>query len=200
MNEKDVERSEAILDFWFGSLDAEGNPLPENMKRWWTKDPAFDARISREFGADLERAARGELDAWTDTARSRLALIILLDQFSRNVYRETLVAFANDPRALAVALEGIERGHDRELSPTGRNFMYMPLMHAEDREVQERCVETFTRAVEEAGDLFRNGLDFAIRHRDIVARFGRFPHRNRILGRESTPEELEFLTQPGSSF
>jgi uncharacterized protein (DUF924 family) len=194
------QRIQRIFEFWFGALDEKGSPSVEHSARWWRKDPAFDAAIAEEFGADIERASRGELDDWKETPRGRLALVILLDQFSRNVYRDTPRAFANDARALALAEEGIERGEDRELSVVERSFLYMPLMHAENLAVQERAVAVFRRANEELEGSFEQALEYAIRHRDIVARFGRFPHRNAILGREPTPEEVEFLKQPGSSF
>ena len=206
-------RSETVLDFWFGPIlpDAQVSGRrptggladtfsKEKAARWWRKDPAFDELIRRDFSSDMERAARGELDSWKDTARGRLALIILLDQFSRNAYRDTPAAFANDARALSIAQEGIELGHDRALRGAERAFSYMPLVHAEDAAAQERGVEAFARAKEELGESFGVYLEFAKRHRDIVLRFGRFPHRNAILGRESTPEEIEFLKQPGSSF
>jgi len=196
----DSLRSETVLQFWFGPLLPDGTVAKDKSARWWRKDPAFDELVRSEFSADIERAARGELDSWKATPRGRLALVILLDQFSRNVYRDTPGAFANDARALLLAQEGIELGHDRELGRNERAFAYMPLVHAEDAAIQERGVEAFARANEELGGPFELYLEFAKRHRDIVLRFGRFPHRNAILGRQSTPEEVEFLKQPGSSF
>ena len=191
---------EDVLEFWFGALDASGKPPAERSARWWRKDPAFDEVVVRTFGGDIERAARGELDDWKQSPRGRLALVILLDQFSRNAYRDTPKAFSNDARAFSIVQEGIELGHDRQLRDVERSFFYMPFMHTEDRAVQERGVEVFVRANEERAGAFEEGVKFAMLHRDIVQRFGRFPHRNAILGRESTPEELEFLKQPGSSF
>jgi uncharacterized protein (DUF924 family) len=194
------EDAERVLNFWIGPLDAAGEPAPGQSKRWYSKDPEFDARIRAEFGADLERAARGELDDWKSTPRGRLALVILLDQFSRNLHRGTAAAFANDARALALSREGISRGEDRTLAAVERQFLYMPLMHAEDREAQDLCVEVFRRASAELGGKLDGVIPYAERHREIVARFGRFPHRNEMLGRSSTAEEIEFLKEPGSSF
>jgi len=194
------EGAERVLSFWIGTLDATGEPPPGQSKLWYSKDAEFDARIQNEFGADLERAARGELEEWKSTPRGRLALVILLDQFSRNLNRGKASAFANDARALALAREGIERGEDRMLAAVERQFLYMPLMHAEDRDAQNLCLDVFRRASAEMGGKLDGVIHYAERHRDIVARFGRFPHRNETLGRESTPEELEFLKQPGSSF
>jgi len=196
----DTQRIETILEFWFGSVLPDGSAPKEKSARWWRKDPQFDALVRSEFSDDIARAARGELDSWKATARGRLALLVLLDQFSRNAYRDTPAAFANDKSALAIAQEGIDVGQDRELRGDERGFFYMPLMHSEEATAQERAVEAFRRANEELGGYFEKSLEYAIRHRDIILRFGRFPHRNAILGRESTAEELEFLKQPGSGF
>ena len=193
-----------VLTFWFGELDADGLATPSVAKRWFTKDPEFDATIRERFGG-LHRALRaGERREWLDSARGRLAAIIVLDQFSRNMFRDTPNMFASDERALALAVEGIEAGMDRELPVAQRVFYYMPLMHSEERAVQDRCVALFEALRDElAGNAqaqIANNVKFAKMHRDIVARFGRFPHRNATLGRESTAEELAFLEQPGSSF
>lgn len=188
---------ESVLDFWFGPVGSDGEPDQEHRERWWRKSDEFDREIRERFGDSIERGARGELDEWSATTRGRLALIILLDQFSRNVFRDTPRSFAQDERALALALTGIEEGVDRELPARFRAFFYMPLMHSEDRRVQRRSVEVFAALRDGGGP---DHVGFAEAHRDIVERFGRFPHRNAILGRPSTPEEAEFLTQPGSSF
>jgi uncharacterized protein (DUF924 family) len=197
-------RAEQLLDLWFGPTDDPYAAPPDRSKRWFARSDDFDAALRAEFLDDHARAARGELDAWAATARGRLALIVLLDQLSRNMLRGTPGAFATDPKALALCVEGIECGHDRELRPVERYFHYMPLMHAESIEAQDLCVASFERLVAGAPDdrraLFTSALDYAVRHRDIVARFGRFPHRNAILGRPSTLEEVELLKQPGSSF
>lgn len=176
---------EAVLAFWFQELEP---------KQWWLADPGLDAQIRERFGDTLARAARGELSAWRETAQGRLAEIIVLDQFSRNICRGTPAAFAQDPVALVLAQEAIRAGAPAALSPIQRNFLYMPFMHSESPRVHEW-----------AEALFRdNGLEdnyrYELRHREIIDRFGRYPHRNAILGRESTPEELAFLKQPGSRF
>jgi len=190
-----------VIDFWFGK-DFEEDPY-QNSARWFAKDKAFDAEVRANFEEDLNRAVRGELD-WKKDPLSRLAWIILLDQFSRNIYRDTPRMFAQDGLALAAVLEGIERKEDQSLHPVMRAFFYMPLMHSEDLEIQKRSVEMFQRMMEGAEKKWKRGLemnyDYALKHYDIIARFGRFPHRNAILGRASTPEEVEFLKGPGSSF
>jgi len=192
---------ERVLHFWFGASDAE---VEAHAARWWKKDPAFDQRIRAAFETDLQRAARGELDAWQDEPDSAVALVVLLDQFSRNIYRDTPDAFAQDERALAVTLRGIERGFDARLAPLRRYFFYMPMMHAENRAIQRRSVEAFERLAQEKGTGFegmlRGAADYARRHCEIVERFGRFPHRNSILERTTTGEEAAFLLTPGSSF
>ena len=162
--------------------------------RWFERNADFDAEVAARFGAVYAAAAKGELAQWEAAPDCALALAIVLDQFSRNMFRDTPGMFASDPRALEIALEGIARGDDRELAEVERAFLYMPLMHSEDRAIQERSVALFT-ALGRAEQ-----VKYAEMHRDIVARFGRFPHRNAILGRTSTPDEVEFLTQPGSSF
>ena len=195
---------EEVLGFWFGTLDAEGRATQEIAARWWTKDPAFDQALRDRFGALHEEVLRGEHDDWLASARGRLAAVIVLDQLSRNMFRGSARMFAADDRALAIAEEGIARGQDRELAYAERSFLYLPLEHSEDLVRQERCVELFRTWRDEAPEALRGGIDdsrdYAIAHRDIIRRFGRFPHRNALLGRESTAEELEFLKQPGSSF
>lgn len=192
---------EDVLGFWLG---APGSSQLANATKWYMKDDAFDREIEARFGATLELGARGALDGWKTSPRGRLALVILLDQFSRNIYRNQPRSFAQDARACSDALEAMARGDERELTTVERSFLYMPLMHAEDVDLQRKCVASFERLRDEApADLRKfveNGLDYARRHADIVERFGRFPHRNTILGRTSTPEEVEFLKQPGSSF
>ncbi len=172
--------------------------------RWFTKDEAFDRALRDRFGALHEEVLRGEHEDWRETPRGLVAYVIVLDQLSRNMFRGTARMFAADERALEAAVEGIERGDDRRLPHAAGSFLYMPLMHAEDLAAQERCVELFRALAGEArGRAKENAetaLRFAVQHRDIVARFGRFPHRNALLGRESTEEERAFLQQPGSSF
>ena len=174
-----------ILAFWFE------DSLPE---QWYRKDPAFDDAIRDRFEDTIVAALAGRLDKWADDADGCLALIILLDQFTRNIYRDTPRAFAGDEMALALSLRCIDRGFIDHHDAAWRQFMLMPMMHSEDLGIQDRSIPLF--------ETHTNPLthEYAIRHRDIVARFGRFPHRNAILGRPSSTEEQEFLTQPGSSF
>jgi len=190
-----------VLTFWFGaSPDA---PF-ERAHLWWAADPAFDADVTERFASTLERAGAGELDRWGDSPRGALALVILLDQFSRHVHRDRARAFAHDTKALATAQATIERGGDAELAPVERQFLYMPLMHAEDRAVQSRSVELFGRlcrqAPSEQRQAFEQAYDHALEHAEIVARFGRFPHRNGVLGRATTPDEQAFLDERGRGF
>ncbi len=174
-----------VLRFWFD----ESTPA-----QWFQKDDGFDAAIRGRFGALLRRAAQGELAHWRTGADGRLAEVIVLDQFSRNVLRGERAAFAQDGMALVLAQEAIAQGLDAALPPERRAFLYMPFMHSESAQVQAESVRLFT-ALGNA-----NNLDFAQRHQVIVERFGRFPHRNAVLGRSSTAEEIAFLQEPGSSF
>lgn len=192
------ERIDAILEFWFGP-DLAAPVSDERRQRWFRKNEAFDREIRERFGADVERAAQGELEDWVGTPRGRLALVLLLDQFTRNIYRGNARSFACDARAEQLSLEGVERGDDQALPALARAFLYMPFMHAENLELQNRGVALFEALAREpnAGGSF---ADFARLHRDIIQRFGHFPHRNRVLGRPSTEEETEFLKTPGSSF
>jgi uncharacterized protein (DUF924 family) len=192
---------EDVLHFWFGPP---GSPPLANQARWYTKDAAFDREITERFEDALDLAARGGLDSWKSTARGRLALVILLDQFSRNMFRNAPRSFAQDARACEATLEAVGTEAEQELEVVERSFLYMPLMHAENVDLQHKCVAAFERLAHVAGPDLRsyveNSLRYAIRHSEIVERFGRFPHRNTILGRSSTPAELEFLKQPNSSF
>jgi uncharacterized protein (DUF924 family) len=198
-------RIDEVLSLWFGVADQ----APEaRQKRWFVADPAFDDELRRRFGDTLGAAARGELDAWADTPRGALALVIVLDQFSRNIFRGSGHAFSQDARALKVARAALA-AHDAALSWMERYFLRMPFMHAEDRLVQRESVETFRALHAEAiaagapaGDLaaLAAAVDYAQRHAVIIERFGRYPHRNAILERTSTGEEVEFLAEPGSRF
>lgn len=182
-----------VLDFWFGA------PPLTQRREWFVKDASFDATIAARFGDTIEAALAGDLTEWNATPRGRLARIIVLDQFTRNVFRGTPRAFAGDALALALAEEALARGEDRRLDPIERIFMYLPLEHAEDLSVQHRCVAAFERlASEHAG--FDETCDYARRHFVIIERFGRFPHRNAILGRASSDDERAFLLLPGSGF
>ncbi len=174
-----------ILSFWFEK---------NGREQWWTKNPDFDATIRSQFGALHGRAARGELYDWRDTSDGRLAEIILLDQFSRNLYRDDPRAFASDGMALALAQEAVRAGADQAVSVARRQFFYMPYQHSESRRIHEFAVELFTSLTDP------ELLDYEQQHKAIIDRFGRYPHRNRALGRRSTPEEIAFLKEPGSSF
>jgi uncharacterized protein (DUF924 family) len=193
-----------ILDFWFGQLDGDGLADEAHKQRWWRKDPAFDGAIRDRFAADHAACVAGARGDWLTSPRRRLAFVIVLDQFSRNMFRDTPPMFAADPLALEVALRGIDRAEDISLRTAERVFLYMPLMHSESPALQARCValfRAFSRSLTgQARKQVEDNVGYAIRHRDIVDRFGRFPHRNAILGRTSTPEELSFLKEPGSSF
>jgi len=189
--------AEAVLDFWFGAPTSSG--YGSNRPEWFRKDPAFDASIRDRFGPLIERALRGELEGWAGTPRGALAQVIVLDQFTRNVFRDTPRAFAGDARALQAARAMVGSRQDEALQPFERTFAYLPLEHAEGIEMQQESVRLYTRlAALDPGQA--SGLDYAERHRVIIERFGRFPHRNAILGRQSTPEEIEFLKTPGSGF
>ena len=174
-----------VIAFWFEEAKPE---------QWYKKDPAFDDAIRERFEDSIVAALAGRLDNWADEAEGCLALIILLDQFTRNIYRDTPRAFSGDDMALALSLRCIDRGFINHENAAWRQFMLMPMMHSEDLGIQDRSIPLF--------EALTNPLthEYAIKHRDIVARFGRFPHRNAILGRPSSDEEAEFLTQPGSSF
>jgi uncharacterized protein (DUF924 family) len=185
----------AVLDFWF----AAGTPDADRpRKAWWTRDDAMDADIRNRFGALHARAVRHDLENWRAEPQTSLALVIVLDQFSRNLGRGSPAAFAADPYARDIAKAAIESGFDAVLPPIRRQFFYLPLMHSEDLSDQDRCVtlyEALTDLPEQA-----NSLKFALRHREIIARFGRFPHRNDVLGRTTTPDEAAFLKEPNSAF
>lgn len=183
-----------VLDFWFGPLDVRGRARAE----WFRKDAAFDAQIRSRFGATLAAAAARELEAWRASAESMLALVVVLDQFSRNIHRGEARAFAQDDYARECAEEAIERGDDLGMLPVERQFLYLPFEHSERLHDQERALELFVTL--EAFDETRGLLEWARRHHAIVARFGRFPHRNAILGRASTAAEVAFLAEPGSGF
>jgi uncharacterized protein (DUF924 family) len=193
-----------VLEFWLGELDELGRADAAQASRWFTKDQALDEEMRRRFRALHRAVAVGDRDAWLGSPRGRLAYVIVLDQFSRNMFRGTPEMFATDDKARAAAVAGLDAGLDRELGVAERMFLYMPLMHSEALADQERCVALFSAFLDEAPaaakDEIANALKFAKAHRDIVARFGRFPHRNATLGRQSTDEELAFLAQPGSSF
>ncbi len=174
-----------ILDFWFREVDP---------KAWWKADREFDELIGRRFSDTFARAARGELYGWRGTPRGRLAEVIVLDQFSRNLFRGSARAFAQDLAALSLAQEAVSAGAHLELEPVQRVFLLLPYMHSESREIHVVATQLFRDFTP------ADNYDFELRHTAIVDRFGRYPHRNEALGRASTPEEIEFLGQPGSAF
>ena len=176
---------ESVIEFWFNELEP---------KMWWQKSDDLDATINSRFGELLVQAAKGELFGWRETAKGSLAEVIVLDQFSRNIHRDTRKAFECDPLALALSQFAISTGADKELSVDERKFLYMPFMHSESKVIHAEALRLFS----ELGS--PQNLEFELKHKVIIDRFGRYPHRNKILGRESTAEEIDFLKQDGSSF
>ena len=199
-----MENINEILEYWFGQDTGDKEVIDKKSALWWGKKAGNDMEIRQRFGDLHGLLESGVLDIWTEHAPGRLAYIILADQFSRTIYRHHAAAFQHDKRALKLALEGIENGLDRELRRVERVFFYMPLEHDESPEIQDRSVALFRELAGAAPPAekkaFENFLDFAVRHKQVIDRFGRFPHRNEALGRVSTAEELAFLKQPGSSF
>jgi len=195
---------EDILDFWFGEVNELGCSSPEHRRRWWTKSDAFDEAIGSQFLSDYEAIVAGDRDAWRNTPRGALAYIIVLDQFSRNMFRGTPSMFAADELAREVCYEGLDADFDAELSFDERLFFYLPLAHSEEIADHHRSIALLGSLVDSCAKSLerdaRNYLDFAERHKAIVERFGRYPHRNETLGRASTPEEAAFLKEPDSSF
>ncbi len=175
----------AILRFWFGEIDA---------SQWWAKDCVFDQLITERFSAVHTSATRCELFEWRKNAKGRLAEVIILDQFTRNMLRGSPLSFAYDSMALALSQEAISASATKVLNPLERSFLYMPFMHSESLEIHKIALNLFQK------NGIQSNLDSAIRHKEIIERFGRYPHRNSILGRVSTTEEIEFLNQPGSVF
>jgi len=182
---KNIVSPTDIIRFWFEEIEP---------AQWWKKDLKFDREIMARFGATHRAASLGELEAWRETAEGRLAEIIVLDQFSRNIHRDSPLAFACDATALVLAQESVRTGADLEVNVEKRAFFYMPYMHSESAKVHQTAEQLFSKPGAEFN------YEFELKHKAIIDRFGRYPHRNAILGRESTPEETEFLTQPGSSF
>ena len=188
---------QAVLDFWFGEPDSDGYGAPRKV--WFDKDTAFDRQIENSFGRAVEQALSGALDGWAAEPRNALARIILLDQFTRNIFRGDKRSFAGDPQALAAAGAAVGAGFDAAVQPFMRAFFYLPFEHSEALATQNESVRLLARLAAEA-PAFEDMLAFAKRHRDVIERFGRFPHRNAMLGRPSTREELAYLAEPGSGF
>ena len=191
-----MARVEELLDFWFGS--PKSVDYGKERSFWFTKNPEFDRELSDRFLLDYEQAARGELDYLQDSPLACLTLVLLLDQFGRNMFRGTPKSFATDAKALSVGKSAVDQGCDRALLPVQRWFIYLPFEHSENLADQERCVELFATLSNHPESA--NTIEYALRHKAVIERFGRFPHRNKILGRVNTTAETEFLKQPGSSF
>ena len=193
-----------VLGFWFHDATQNPEALQRRSEVWFRTDPAFDRECATRFTTLLEDAAHGALGSWAGTSRGRLALVVLLDQMPRNIHRGSPAAFAHDAQAAVHCIAGIDSGQDRALHPVERVFLYMPLQHAEDLDLQRRSVEQFESLAAEATGAwhvhFAENVHYAREHHDIIERFGRFPHRNRILGRESTEDELRYLADGAPTF
>ena len=186
-----------VLDFWFGTPATNADEFKVKIKRWFMGGPTLDAEIRERFGTLVARAIAGELDDWAAELRGRLALILLLDQFTRSVYRDDPRMYDGDAKAQTLAVEAFDRGLDRKLSIEERNFLLMPLTHAENRDLQERSVKEFRTLYDQAAPwqqaMLNMGLEQTTKYREVITKFGRFPHRNKLLGRASSPEEAAFL-------
>ncbi len=199
-----TSKSDEVLEFWFGDALTSPDEVGPRVRLWFGQNPEFDSEIKRRFGSLPEKASRGELAAWRGEARAALALVLALDQFPRNLYRRSARAFAFDSLARDVALEMISRGVDKTLHPLHASFLYLPLEHAEDMGLQDRSVQLFTELAARAPAALRPWIEqfavYARRHRDVIHRFGRFPHRNRVLDRKSSAEEVAYLESGGETF
>ena len=204
ITDDDQVRIEAILQFWFMEQELSAPQIDNRMDTWFGEDPTFDQEIKAQFAADVERASEGQLNHWAHQPRGRLALILLLDQFRRNIYRNTAQAFELDKAALKLCVEGAMEKKDQGLTPIQRAFFYMPLQHAESKRVQAKACELFNKLAEAVTPTYRETFStmaqFAELHRDIIEQFGRFPHRNQLLGRKNTPEEDEYLAGDSLDF
>jgi uncharacterized protein (DUF924 family) len=198
------DKKNELLDFWFGNNPDDAAVAKAQAELWWGHRAETDELLQARFGAAASAAAADVLDHWVGSPRGRLALILLLDQLPRAIHRATPDAFAQDSKAREVAERGLESGADRLLRPVERLFFYLPFEHSEDMADQDRSVELYRELLTSAEKTHRETLasfvDYANRHRDVIKQFGRFPHRNQILGRETTLEERAFLERPGSSF
>ena len=201
MTHPDIRR---VLDFWFQPGTMDQPTIDSRMDRWFTADAVTDAVLRNEFGPLVDQASKGQLDAWAATPEGRLALILMLDQFRRSIYRGTPKAFSRDPHALKLCVEGAMKGDYKTLNPFQQAFYFMPLQHAESLKIQERSVKIYEGLVTGVSDTlkatFATFAQFAELHHDIVESFGRFPHRNKTLGRANTAEEQEYLGAGAPSF
>ncbi len=204
ITDEDAIRIERILSFWFKAQTLSAPQIDARMEIWFGENPDFDKEIEEEFADDVNRASEGELQHWADQPRGCLALILLLDQFRRNIYRNTPAAFEKDRAALKLCVEGAMAKADKSLSSIERVFFYMPLQHAESRKVQLKSIALFNRLAEVVSptnrETFETIAQFAELHNDIIQQFGRFPHRNKLMGRENTAEEDEYLSGDSPSF
>lgn len=204
ITDADQIRIEAILSFWFKEQALSAPQIDQRMDIWFTEDPVFDHEIEKEFTEEIALASKGALNHWGHSARGRLALILLIDQFRRNIYRGTAKAFEKDRLALELCVKGAMEKKDKELTPIEKVFFYMPLQHAESRKVQAKSVELYRRLAESVSPTLRETFmavaEFAELHKDIVDQFGRFPHRNKLLNRENTPQEQEYLAGDSPDF
>ena len=204
MTDDDQARIDAILLFWFKEQELSGPQIDRRMDIWFGTDPVLDHEIEKEFGDDVAAASEGRLDHWAEDPHGRLALILLIDQFRRNIYRNSAEAFSMDKLALKLCVEGAMEKKDIGLTPLQRIFFYMPLQHAESRKVQEKSVNLYNRLAEAVSPTYRETLltiaQFAELHRDIIDQFGRFPHRNKLLNRDNTAEEDEYLATDSPDF
>ncbi len=204
ITDEDQAKIEAILSFWFKEQELSAPQIDRRMDIWFGEDPVFDEEIKENFADDVEAASAGRLNHWAVNPHGRLALIILIDQFRRNIYRNTADAFSMDKLALKLCVEGAMEKKDRGLTPIQRVFFYMPLQHAESRKVQAKSVALYDRLAEAVSPTYRETFltvaQFAELHKDIIDQFGRFPHRNKLLDRKNTPEEDEYLAGDAPDF
>ncbi|MDA0680024.1 MAG: DUF924 domain-containing protein [Proteobacteria bacterium] len=204
INDDDQNRIDAILAFWFKEKQLTAPQIDGRMDVWFGEDPLFDEEVAQNFTNDVESASEGLLNHWAQEPTGRLALILLLDQFRRNIYRNQAEAFAEDKAALKLCVEGAMQKKDRGLTPIQRAFFYMPLQHAESRKVQQKSRQIFGKLSDAVSATYKETFEtiaqFADLHADIIEQFGRFPHRNGILGRENSPEEDEYLASDTPDF
>lgn len=204
ITDEDQSRIEAILSFWFKEQELSAPQIDRRMEIWFSEDPVFDHEIEKEFADDVEAASDGKLDHWAVDPHGRLALIILIDQFRRNIYRNSAEAFSKDRLALKLCVEGAMEKKDKGLTPIQRVFFYMPLQHAESAKVQAKSLELYERLADAVSpterETFLTVAQFAELHKDIIDQFGRFPHRNKLLNRENTAEEADYLAGDSPDF
>jgi uncharacterized protein (DUF924 family) len=204
ITDEDQTRIDTILSFWFKEQELSAPRIDRRMDIWFSEDPVFDHEIEKEFTDDVNAACAGKLNHWAAQSDGRLALILLIDQFRRNIYRGSAEAFSEDRLALELCVKGAMEKKDKGLTLIQRVFFYMPLQHAESRKVQAKSVELYNRLAEAVSPTYRETFltvaQFAELHKDIIDQFGRFPHRNRLLNRENTPEEAEYLAGDSPDF